>query len=86
MLGIGYALPAGTALIRVRCFDVAGRLVRTIADRELAPSQGAIFWNGLDDYQQRVRVGMYIILFEALDGRGNAVCALKDVVVVAGRL
>ena len=86
MLGIGYALPVGTALIRVRCFDVAGRLVRTIADRELAPSQGAIFWNGLDDYQQRVRVGMYIILFEALDGRGNVVCTIKDVAVVAGRL
>jgi hypothetical protein len=86
MLGIGYTLPAGTALIRVRCFDVAGRLVRTIADRELAPSQGAIFWNGLDDYQQRVRVGMYIILFEALDSRGNAVCTIKDVAVVAGRL
>jgi hypothetical protein len=86
MLGIMYTLPTGTALIRVRCFDVTGRLVRTIADRELAPSQGAIFWNGLDDYEQRVRIGMYIILFEALDSRGNVVCAIKEVAVVAGRL
>ncbi|MCX6137721.1 MAG: lamin tail domain-containing protein [Ignavibacteriales bacterium] len=86
MLGISYELPTAVALLRVRCFDITGRLVRTLAEREASASTGTIFWDGLDDYRQRVRIGMYVILFEALDGRGNAIRTLKEVAVVAGKL
>ena len=73
-------------MIRVRCFDVQGRLVRTLANNEPAASSGTILWNGLDDNNRRVRIGMYIILFEALDASGGVVHTMKDVAVVATKL
>jgi hypothetical protein len=85
-LAIGYSLPSATSMIRVRCFDVQGRLVRTLANNEPAAASGTLLWNGLDDHNKRVRVGMYIILFEALDANGGVVHVMKDVAVVARKL
>jgi hypothetical protein len=85
-LAIEYSLPSSTSMIRVRCFDVQGRLVRTLANNEPAASSGTVIWNGLDDNNRRVRIGMYIILFEALDSSGGVVHTMKDVAVVATKL
>jgi hypothetical protein len=85
-LAIDYSLPSSTSMIRVRCFDVQGRLVRTLANNEPAASSGTVIWNGLDDNNRRVRIGMYIILFEALDSSGGVVHTMKDVAVVATKL
>ena len=85
-LSIGYSLPAASATIRVRIYDVTGRLVRRLAVNETSPSTGSIIWNGLDDDGHRVRIGMYIILFEAFDNFGGTVKTMKDVAVVAKRL
>jgi len=85
-LAIEYSLPSTTSMIRVRCFDIQGRLVRTLANNEPAASSGTILWNGLDDNNRRVRIGMYIILFEALDSSGGVVHTMKDVAVVAAKL
>ncbi len=65
---------------------MTGRLVRLLANDEPASSSGTIIWNGLDDKGERVRIGMYIILFEALDNFGGTVSAMKDVAVVAAKL
>ena len=85
-LAISYSLPSPTSMIRVRCFDVAGRLVRLLANNEPAAATGTVLWDGLDDRHQRVSIGMYIILFEALDAFGGVVHTMKDVAVVARRL
>ncbi len=86
LLAISYSLPAATSMVRIRCYDVVGRLTRTIANNEPVASSGTIFWNGQDDQGRRVRIGMYIILFEALDASGDVVRTMKDVAVVATRL
>jgi hypothetical protein len=86
ILAITYSLPSTTSMIRVRCFDVQGRLVRTLANNEPVASSGTLLWNGLDDNNRRVRIGMYIILFEALDAAGGVYRVMKDVVVVATKL
>ncbi len=86
ILAITYSLPSPVSMIRVRCFDVPGRLVRTLANNEPVASSGTLLWNGLDDNNRRVRIGMYIILFEALDAAGGVLRVMKDVVVVATRL
>jgi hypothetical protein len=85
-LSIGYSLPAASATIRVRIYDVTGRLVRRLAVNEPSSSQGSIIWNGFDDEGHRVRIGMYIILFEAYDNFGGTVKTMKDVAVVARKL
>lgn len=86
ILAITYSLPSTVSMIRVRCFDVQGRLVRTLANNEPVASSGTLLWNGLDDNNRRVRIGMYIILFEALDAAGGIKRVMKDVVVVATKL
>jgi hypothetical protein len=86
ILAITYSLPSTISTIRVRCFDVQGRLVRTLANNEPVASSGTLLWNGLDDNNRRVRIGMYIILFEALDAAGGINRVMKDVAVVATRL
>ncbi len=86
ILAITYSLPSTASMIRVRFFDVQGRLVRTLANNEPVASSGTLLWNGLDDNNRRVRIGMYIILFEALDAAGGVNRVMKDVVVVATRL
>jgi hypothetical protein len=86
ILAITYSLPSTISMIRVRCFDVQGRLVRTLANNEPVASSGTLLWNGLDDNNRRVRIGMYIILFEALDATGGVYRVMKDVVVVATKL
>lgn len=85
-LAISYSLPSPISMIRVRCFDVAGRLVRLLANNEPAAATGTVLWDGLDDDHQRVSIGMYIILFEALDAFGGVVHTMKDVAVVARKL
>ena len=85
-LSLSYSLPARTSMIRVRCFDAEGRLVCTLANNQAASSTGVLSWNGRDERGRRVRIGMYIIYFEARDAFGSAVVTLKDVAVVARKL
>jgi len=85
-LSIGYTLPSNSSRIRVRIFDATGRLVRRLATDDLSPAKGSILWNGLNDNGVKVRIGMYIVLFDALDNFGGVVRSLKDVAVVATKL
>jgi len=83
---LSYKLPLTTALIRIRIFDSKGRLVRTLANSEPSSSTGEIVWDGYNDQHQRVRVGIYIILLEALDGSGGNIQTVKGTVVVGAKL
>lgn len=85
-LSINYSLPTNSATIRVRIYDVTGRLIRRLAQNEPSPTNSSILWDGLDDDGHRVRIGMYIILFEAFDNFGGTVKTMKDVAVVAKKL
>ena len=79
-------MPATTGLIRVRIYDASGRLVRMLADGEPSGSHGEIIWDGYNDRHERARMGIYVVLLEALDGNGGEVQTVKGVVVVAARM
>ena len=83
---LSYQLTSTVGLIRIRIFDSVGRLVRILANNEPAGAQGEIIWDGMNDNRERVRIGIYIILFEALDSFGKTIEMLKSTVVVASRL
>ncbi len=85
-ISINYSLPTASSMIRIRIFDVTGRLIRRLVQNEPSPSSGSIIWNGLDDDGHSVRIGMYIVLLEALDNFGGTARTIKDVAVVARRL
>ena len=83
---LNYRLPTTTALIRIRIYDANGRLVRTLANTEPSGSTGEIAWDGYNDKRERARMGIYIVLLEALDGIGGSVETVKGTVVVAVKL
>ncbi|MEM8599923.1 MAG: FlgD immunoglobulin-like domain containing protein, partial [Bacteroidota bacterium] len=82
---IAYTLDTDAALVRVRIFDGAGRPVRTLEAGDLTGRTGFLDWDGRDDGGRRLRVGIYVVLLEALDAQGGTSEAYKDVAVLARR-
>jgi flagellar hook assembly protein FlgD len=60
------ASPGNTS---VRVFDVAGRVVRTLLDGDLAGGHHSVAWDGTSDSGKRVASGVY---FYRIDTRGGA--------------
>jgi hypothetical protein len=83
---ISYNLPLTTAIIRISIFDIKGRMLRTLADCELSGSHGEVIWDGLDNSKQRVRIGVYVVFLEGIDGQGGILATDKTIVVVATKL
>jgi hypothetical protein len=80
---IRYTLDTAPTLVRARIFDARGRRVRTLEDARLAGRTGELVWNGRDDSGNRVRVGVYVVLFEAVKANAGTVARFKAPVVVA---
>jgi hypothetical protein len=83
---LSYSLPARSSLIRVRIFDVRGRMQRELIN--IAPSgcAGQTVWDGRNAQGQRARVGAYIVTLEAIDGTGGVWFNARCVVVLATEL
>jgi hypothetical protein len=54
--------------VSLRIFDVAGRVVRTLADREVPPGEYRIAWDGRTDAGLRAASGVYFVRMEARGG------------------
>ena len=64
--------------VALRIYDVAGRLVRTLVDKDMSAGRNqSLVWNGLDDQNRRVSSGVY---FYRLDAAG--VSLTKKMVVM----
>ena len=53
--------------VRVQLLDVAGRLVRTLADRSFEPGDHTLVWDGADDGGRPVARGVYFVRVQGLD-------------------
>jgi flagellar hook assembly protein FlgD len=51
--------------VRVRIYDVAGRLVRDLVDSHFAASRHVVAWDGRDDAGRVVASGMYFYRIDA---------------------
>lgn len=85
-LFINYSLNEPDFLMRIRIFDRHGRLVKTLADGEVAGLSGQVIWDGRKDDQTENRVGIYIILFEAYNSSTGANRTFRKTVVLARQL
>ncbi len=83
---IKYKLKSNIVQIRMKIFDVNGRLVRTLLNNQASGSEGEVIFNGFNDNGERLRLGIYIIFLEAIDSQGGVIETLKGTVVVATRL
>ncbi len=63
---IAFTLPSAMH-VRIRVYDVAGRLVRTLLDRESPAGPGEVAWDGRDDAGRRVGAGVFFYRMEAGD-------------------
>ena len=64
---IGFSLRR-TSLVKLRVYDVAGRLVRTLHDGELAAGHHAVAWDGRDGDGRRVQSGTFLYRLESAEG------------------
>jgi len=83
---VQYHLTANISLIRLRIFDARGRLIRTLADGEPSGPHGEQIWDGYNEKRQRVRIGLYVVLLEALDANGTTIESVKSVIAVAAKM
>ena len=83
---INYNLTLATSQVRIKIFDSKGRLVRTLVNNQASGSNGSIIFNGFDDENNSLRMGIYIIFLEALNDNSGVVETIKTVVVVARKL
>ena len=83
---INYNLSQAVAQVRIKIFDNKGRLVRTLINNMASGSRGSVIFDGLDDDNKTLRMGIYIIFLEALNDNSGVVETVKAVVVVARKL
>lgn len=71
------------SLVRVRIYDARGRRVRALEEARLVGRSGELLWNGRDDAGNRVRIGPYVVLLEAVRAEAGTTTHLKETVVLA---
>ncbi len=59
---IAFAVPR-TSAVSVKVFDVAGRLVNTLADQQYAPGHYEVTWNGRTSQGEAAANGVYFVHF-----------------------
>jgi lamin tail-like protein/CHU domain-containing protein len=82
---INYQVPAPGYIANITIYDAAGRVVRTLANNATLALSGSFKWDGLDDKQQKLPVGIYIIITQIFDLTGKTK-QFKNAVTLARRL
>jgi hypothetical protein len=83
---IKYKLKANTAQVRVKIFDVKGRIVRTLLNNQFSSAESQMIFDGKDDSGEKLRIGIYVAFLEAIDDKGGTIEQIKATFVVAARL
>jgi hypothetical protein len=58
-------LPGDISTVRLRVFDLSGRMVRTLAEREYVPGYYTVTWDRQDRFGREVSDGIYFLRLEA---------------------
>ncbi|MBX3240234.1 MAG: lamin tail domain-containing protein [Chitinophagaceae bacterium] len=85
LLTISYRFPAPGNVCNISVFDSHGRLVRKLVRNAICGTEGYFRWDGLDENNQQLRIGMYVIYAEIFDPNGNT-RQFKKAVTLARRL
>ncbi|MCF7920020.1 MAG: lamin tail domain-containing protein [Candidatus Cloacimonetes bacterium] len=66
-----YQNPENLNKVKVRIYDLKGRLVRLLVDQDSQGMEGYYIWDGRDAQGKIAGIGVYIVLFESTDGERN---------------
>lgn len=84
-LSINYTFDSPGYVANISIFDRNGRLIKKLASNELLGNKGNFIWDGISDENQKARIGIYIVFFEAFNIDGEKEI-FKLPVVLAGFL
>jgi len=79
---IRYTLDDVPNLVRIRIYDARGREVWS-EEARLSGRSGEVIWNGRDNAGERLRIGPYVVLVEAVRAEDGTVSHFKETVVLA---
>ncbi len=84
VLNIQYQFPDGGYVANATIYDSEGRAVIDLVQSELLGTEGSFKWDGVDEFGEKSRIGIYILYFEAfkLDG---TMSQFKKTFVLAGK-
>ena len=83
VLNISYNFSEPGFVATVIIYDAKGRLVRNLVQNELLGVSGTFSWDGINERNEKARIGIYIIFVEAFSADGN-VKSFKKTAVLAG--
>lgn len=81
---INYHFDEAGYTMNVYIFNVAGQLIKHLAKGELVGQEGSVIWNGTDNNNNRVPIGVYVVVTEVFNLDG-VVKKYKNAAVVATR-
>jgi hypothetical protein len=81
---LNYRLSEPGYVGNITIFDAAGRPVRVLAKNATLALTGSFRWDGLNDKQQKVPVGVYVVYTEVFQLSGKKK-SFKNTVIVASR-
>ncbi len=84
LISCSFSFSKGT--IRVNIYDVKGRMVRTLANNEQTGSERTFLFNGYSDNNEKLGIGLYIVLIEAIDQTRGEPVTVKAPLVIAAKL
>lgn len=83
-LFIGYKFNKGNYVADVNIFNKNGVLVRHLVSNQTIGSQGEWKWDGLDDNDRKLNIGIYAIIVKVFDVNGK-VYIFKKAAVISGK-
>ncbi|MCO6499968.1 MAG: lamin tail domain-containing protein [Vicingus serpentipes] len=85
VVNISYHFSDPGYVANVVVYDAKGRLVKKLIQNQLLSVKGIFSWDGVDENNEKARIGIYIIYIEAFDLTGN-VKSFKRTAVLASQL
>ncbi len=80
---VNYKFSEPGYMMNAKVYDAKGREIRELIKSELLGSEGRFQWDGMDDDNQKARVGIYIIYVEIFNLQGKLKKFKKQVVLGA---
>ena len=83
---IYYSFPEPGYVANIIIFDISGNRVKHLKTNALCGSQGIYNWDGLNDKNQRINTGQYIVYTEVFNVKGTVRRFKNCITVVGGKM
>jgi len=84
VVNISYSFSKPGFVANIIIYDTEGRVIKTLVRNELLGVKGTYSWDGINQDDEKAKIGIYIIHFQVFNLDGN-VKSFKKAVVLAGK-